>query len=164
MLFEDSAALSGLAIAALGTYASEKLAMPALDGAVSLGIALLLGLAALALARESKGLLIDEPASRSLRQSILAIVRRMPEIDDARVAFTVHIAPEQVIVALGLEFRDDLTASAIEEATQALERTIHEAHPEVMAIFVNPQHVYTREPSPFERLGGIKRMVGASRG
>ncbi len=162
VLFEDSAALIGLAVAAVGTFAAERLSIPALDGVASVCIALLLGLTALALARESKGLLIGEPASRALRQSILAIAWRAPEIDAAKIAFTVHLAPEQVIVALGLEFRDELTAPAIEQATAALERAIHRAHPEVVAIFVKPQAAGTQGASPFNRLGGIKRVVGAA--
>ena len=69
VLFEDSAALLGLGIAATGTFAAERLSMPAIDGAASVGIAALLGLTALALARESKGLLIGEPANRDVRES-----------------------------------------------------------------------------------------------
>src|SRR5665647_2516330 len=62
VLLEDSAALIGLAIAAVGTFAAEYYAQPALDGLASIGISLVLALTACALARESKGLLIGEPA------------------------------------------------------------------------------------------------------
>ncbi len=139
VLFEDSAALLGLAIAALGTFLAERLAMPALDGAASLGISLLLGATALALARESKGLLIGEPASPALREAIMRLVRKMPDIARGEIAFTVHLAPDQVIVALSLAFRDDLATPEIEQATQELERLIHNEHPEVVAIFVKPE-------------------------
>ncbi len=139
VLFEDSAALIGLALAALGTFASDYFARPELDGVASIGIALVLGVTALTLARESKGLLIGEPASPGLRDAILTTARAIDGIVSAHIAFTVHMAPDQVIAALSLEFRDDLETPDIEQAIDQLERTIHERHPEVIAIFVNPQ-------------------------
>jgi cation diffusion facilitator family transporter len=154
VLFEDSAALIGLLIAFLGTLAAERLAMPALDGVASIGIGLLLGLTALALARESKGLLLGEPASRDVRDSVMAILRKTPEVEHGRIVFTVHLAPDQIVIALGLEFRDDMTAPEIEDTTSALERTIREALPEVIAIFVKPQAAPTGT-----RLGGPKRRL-----
>ena len=157
VLFEDSAALIGLAIAAAGTFAAERLSMPALDGAASVGIALLLGLTALGLARESKGLLIGEPASRDLRQSVLAIAARTPGIERAQIVFTVHLSPDQVIVALNLEFKDELTTPDIEQATRELERAVHAAHPQVIAIFVKPQTAPVPCPPTFGRMGGVAR-------
>ncbi|MEJ2434711.1 MAG: cation diffusion facilitator family transporter, partial [Pseudolabrys sp.] len=139
VLFEDSAALLGLVLAFAGIFGAERLSLPWLDGAASIGISLLLGLTALALARESKGLLIGEPASRDLRQAILHIVRDMPRVERGQIVFTVHLAPDQVIVALSLEFRDNLTTPEIEEATREIERRIHYAHPDVVAIFVKPE-------------------------
>ena len=166
VLFEDSAALIGLAIAFGGIFAAERLSLPWLDGAASIGISLLLGLTALALARESKGLLIGEPASRSLRAAIIAIVRDTPGIERGQIVFTVHLAPEQVIVALSLEFRDSLTTPEIERITKELERRIHEAHPEVIAIFVKPEaaaaHPLFAHPSAARRLNSLTRGSGRS--
>jgi cation diffusion facilitator family transporter len=160
VLFEDSAAVLGLLIAFAGTVAAEHFAMPMLDGVASIGISLVLGATAIALARESKGLLIGEPAARPLRQSIIDIARAMPEIERARIAFTVHMAPSQVVVALSLEFRDNLTTTAIEQAIGTLERTIHEAHPEVIAIFVKPEAAFAQLTLP----GRWPRRLSGSRG
>ena len=161
VLFEDSAALIGLAIAAAGTFAAERLSMPAIDGAASLGIAAVLGLTALGLARESKGLLIGEPASRELRQSVLAIAAAIPEIERAQIVFTVHLSPDQVLVALNLEFKDELTTPDIERATQELERAVHDAHPQVIAIFVKPQTAPLPQAATFGRMGGAARKFGS---
>ncbi len=124
VLFEDSAALIGLLIAFLGTFFAQQLDMPVLDGVASLGIALVLGATALMLARESKGLLIGEPASPSLRQAIMRTARRIDGIERAQIVFTVHMAPDQVVVALSLEFRDSMMAPDIEAAIDALEAAI----------------------------------------
>jgi cation diffusion facilitator family transporter len=153
VLFEDSAALIGLAIAAVGTFCAETFAMPLFDGAASIGIALILALAAWALARESKELLIGEPAGPRLRRAIVDIARGIDGIENASVMFSVHLAPDQVIAALSLEFRDSLTTLEIEAAVDALERAVHESHPEVLAIFVKPQAAATM-PTMIGRLPG----------
>ena len=64
VLFEDSAALIGLLIAFVGIFAAERLNIPELDGIASIGIGVLLGLTALLLARESKGLLDRRAGSK----------------------------------------------------------------------------------------------------
>jgi cation diffusion facilitator family transporter len=139
VLFEDTAALLGLIIAFIGTLLADRLAMPILDGVAAIGISLVLAVTAIMLARESKGLLLGEPASRSIVASILEIARKVPGVERAHVMFTVHLSPDQVLVALSLEFADNLTTPEIEQRVAVLERAIHEAHPEVIAVFVKPQ-------------------------
>src|SRR5207302_7473031 len=63
VLFEDTAALIGVMIALAGIATSETFDLPVLDGAASIGIGVLLGVVAMFLAREAKGLLIGEPAT-----------------------------------------------------------------------------------------------------
>jgi cation diffusion facilitator family transporter len=140
VLFEDTAALIGLAIAALGTFAAMQFDAPMLDGVASIGIAILLGATALVLARESKDLLIGEAASPELRQAVVRTACETEGIERAQVVFSVHMAPEQVVVALSLEFRDDMTADDIEATVDRLERRIQERHPDVIAVFVKPEH------------------------
>ena len=139
VLFEDSAAMIGLFIALVGTFIAEQFQMPIFDGIASLGISVLLFSTAMILAYESKELLIGEPASPRRREAIRAIARSMPGVEDARIATSVHLSPEQIVVALSLEFRDDLTTPQIEKIVANLERAIHKDHPEVIAIFAKPQ-------------------------
>ena len=139
VLFEDSAALIGIVIAFVGIFAAHYFEMPVLDGVASLGISLLLGLTAMVLARESKDLLIGEPASRAVRDSLLQAARAIPGIERANLIFTVHLAPRQIVCALSLEFADKLTVPEIEEKVLALETAIRAAQPDVVAVFINPQ-------------------------
>jgi cation diffusion facilitator family transporter len=138
VLFEDSAALLGILIAALATYASERLHAPILDGVGSILIGLVLGGTALLLARESKSLLIGEQADPELTESI---VRIAGEARSSRVngLVTVQLAPDQVLAALSLEFADNLRAFEIEELVMEIERKLRLAHPEVVALFIKPQ-------------------------
>lgn len=153
VLFEDTAALIGLAMAAVGTFCAETFAMPLFDGIASIGIGLVLALTAWALARESKELLIGEPARPKLRNAIVSTARGIDGIENANLVFSVHLAPEEVIAALSLEFRDSLTTTEIETAVDALERAVHRNHPEVTAIFVKPQASVT-VPALIGRLPG----------
>lgn len=139
VLFEDSAALLGLAIAFLGTFLADLLSMPVLDGVASIGISLLLAATAFVLARESKDLLIGEPANRRVRDAMIEIACGQPNIERADVIFTVHLSPDQIVAALSLEFADKLTTTQIEKTVLALEDAVQEKHPDIVAIFVKPQ-------------------------
>jgi hypothetical protein len=99
VLFEDTAALIGVMIALAGIAASQALGRPELDRAASIGIGLLLGIVALFLARESKGLLIER----------------------ANGLFTVHLGPDQVFAAMTADFMDTLSTADVEEAVVAIE-------------------------------------------
>jgi cation diffusion facilitator family transporter len=144
VLFEDSAALIGLIIAFTGTFLAERLAMPVLDGMASIGISALLAVTALSLARESKELLIGEPASPQVRDSIVVIACAQPNIERANVVFTVHLSPHEIVAALSVEFIDKLNTTEIEETVLALERAIHDKHPDITAVFIKPQtaHIF----------------------
>lgn len=141
VLFEDSAALIGIGIALAGTFAAERLEIPELDGIASLGISIILAITAAFLAHESKGLLIGEPAREPIRRSIFEIAKKHAGIAAVGRMVTVHLAPRQIVVALDVEFSDDLRASEIEDVTRSLERVLCRHHPEIVALFVSPTKV-----------------------
>jgi cation diffusion facilitator family transporter len=143
VLFEDSAALIGILIAAAGTFASVTLEEPAYDGIASIAIGLVLAATAVLLARESKSLLIGERADRALSDSILRIAGEEKSVARANGLFTVQLSPDQVIAALSLEFADELRAPEIENAVMDIEARVRAEHPEVVSIFVKPQTART---------------------
>ena len=139
VLFEDSAALLGILIAAAGTFAASQLHMPQFDGIASLLIGLVLGAIAIILARESKSLLIGESASGELTSSIVDIAAQNPAVRRVNGLLTAQLAPDQILVALSLEFSDDLRVPELEERVIEIERSIRARHSEVTALFVKPQ-------------------------
>jgi cation diffusion facilitator family transporter len=139
VLFEDSAALLGLGIALAGIVASQIFDMPELDGVASIGIAIVLGLTAIFLARESKGLLMGEAALPEMQEAILKIAQADPAVRGANGVITVHLGPNQIVAALSLEFEDQATAPDIEACVIRLEKAIRAELPEVVALFVKPQ-------------------------
>jgi cation diffusion facilitator family transporter len=97
-LFEDSAALLGIAIAAAGTIASAVFEQPRYDGAASVCIGLILAVISVFLANESKSLLIGEQAKPAVARSILEIANTQPAIMHANGLVTVQSGPTRIIV------------------------------------------------------------------
>ena len=139
VLFEDSAAVIGLLIALAGNVAAETLDAPVLDGVASLAIGVLLGVVAAFLARESKGLLLGEPAQSEVVRGICAIAREHPGVERSNGLFTVHVGPRRVVAAVSVDFRDDLTAADVERIVAEIEQRVRAAHPEVVSLLVKPQ-------------------------
>lgn len=154
VLFEDSAALLGIAIALAGAWAAEAYDAPRLDGAASLGIALVLAVTAAFLARESKGLLIGESARSELTAAICQVASQHSGVDKAYGLFTVHLAPDQVVAAMNVDFDDELSAREVEDIVADIERHIRTEHPEIVSLFLKPQRVGARRATPQPILGG----------
>ncbi len=145
VLFEDSAALLGLLIAFAGILAADIFEMPELDGIASLGIAAILAATAIFLARESKGLLMGEPASPQVQAKIMEIVQNDPAVQRANGVLTVHIGPTEIVAGLSIEFEDHLTAPEIESCIERLETELQRELPEITSLFVKPQTTGTWE-------------------
>ena len=146
VVFEDSAALIGIAIAAVGIALAAHFDMPLADGVSSILIGLVLACTSTLLLRESKSLLIGEKADSALIKSILEIANAACGPSRANGVLTVQMAPDQIMAAMSFEFDDALTAPQIEEMIADIERRIHDAHPEVTSLFIKPQN-----PGQYER-------------
>ena len=140
VLFEDSAALIGIVIAAIGIVLAAHFGMPLADGISSILIGLVLACTSTLLARESKSLLIGEKADSKLIKSILDIANGACGPSRANGVLTIQLAPDQIMAAMSFEFDDALTAPQIEEMIADIERRIHDAHPEVTSLFIKPQN------------------------
>jgi cation diffusion facilitator family transporter len=139
VLAEDTAGLIGIAVAAAGTLLATSFNLPVADGVASVVVGLVLAFVGWVLVRESKDLLIGEQASAELSQSIVALAESQDGVEGANTVVTTHLAPDQVVVTLCLEFADELRAPEIEEAVRSLEARIREKHPEVIALFIKPR-------------------------
>ena len=138
VLFEDSAALLGLAVAAGATAVSVRFGAPWFDGAASIIIGLVLSGVALLLARESKDLLIGERASAEIVESIRSAAEGERGVVAVEGILTSQLAPDQVIANVGLQFEDNLRTPDIERIIARLETRLREMHPELFRIFVRP--------------------------
>lgn len=136
VLFEDTAALAGLVVALAGVMASHVFALPVLDGVASVTIGIILAVTAAFLAFESQSLLTGEAADPETRDGIAGIARAEPGVDGLNDCRTMHFGPNEILVALSLDFRNDLSAGDVEDAVAQLEHRIRAAYPQAGRIYV----------------------------
>jgi cation diffusion facilitator family transporter len=137
VLGEDTAALAGIAVAFLGLYLSHRLEIPALDGAASLIIGMILIVMAVYLAYESRGLLIGERADPELVENIRELVRNEPGVEDVGRILTMQLGPDSVLAAVKVSFSPDLCRADIQETASRLERSIREKYTSVEYAFIH---------------------------
>jgi cation diffusion facilitator family transporter len=139
VLFEDSAALIGLLLAAAGVWASHHYDDPRIDGVASVAIGLVLGAVAALLAREAKGLLIGESADRAMIETVWKQLDARPEITAVNHIRTIHTAPDAVFVAISADFADDLRMGRAESLIEEMEQAMKQAIPELTSIYIRPE-------------------------
>jgi cation diffusion facilitator family transporter len=137
VLLENGAAMAGLLIAGVGLALSQITGNPHFDGIASVVIGLILGLVAIFLAREAKGLLIGEAASPELIAALRAAATRDGVTGIGEIV-TIHNAPNQIVVAMNVDFDNRLGAGDVERIIDAIERDVQCAHPDVTRIYVRP--------------------------
>lgn len=139
VLFEDSAALLGLVIAAAGLGLGSLFDIAELDGVASIGIGIVLGGTAILLAYETKGLLVGERAHPDVIEGIGQIISSQTGIDGVNELLTLHIGPADILVTISLDFNNQLTAGEVESKVSLLEKRIKTRFKEVTRVFIEAQ-------------------------
>jgi cation diffusion facilitator family transporter len=139
VLFEDTAALSGLIVALIGITASVWLNNPLYDGVASLVIGLILAATATLLANECRGLLTGEAVAPSVRKDIHAMLLAQPEIRAVHRMLTMHFAPHDVLLTVSVAFEEALSITEAQAAIARIEDDIRGNHPEMRRIFIEPR-------------------------
>ncbi|WP_294290114.1 cation diffusion facilitator family transporter [uncultured Sphingomonas sp.] len=139
VLFEDSAALIGLAFAGIGIWASHAYGDPRIDGVASIAIGLVLAAVAILLAREAKGLLIGEAADAQLVAKIRDHVARHHGIVSVNHVRTIHTSPDAIFVAVSADFDDTLTMGDGETLIETIETELKAALPQLTSIYIRPE-------------------------
>lgn len=139
VLFEDTAAMLGLLVAFVGIALAQVTGLLWFDGASSIVIGVILALTAVLLAIETKGLLIGESAAPHLVNTVRALVNATPMIKGLNELRSMHLGPNDVLLAISLDFEDNITAGNVEETVFVLETAIKERFPQVTRLFIEVQ-------------------------
>jgi len=139
VLFEDTAAMLGLIAALIGIACADFLDIAWADGAASVTIGVILAGTAAVLAYETKGLLIGEAASRELTQGVRGIVGRAKDVRHINELRSMHMAPNDILLALSLDFHDKLSAGRVEQTIFKLEKDIKGRFPDVRRLYIEVQ-------------------------
>lgn len=136
VVFEDTAALVGLAIAFVGIFLGHQFDNVYCDGAASLGIGLLLASVAIWLAIETKGLLVGERADPALVHEIERIALDDEAVAAVGSALTMHLGPNEILLNLGIEWAPGASADMIHASIHRIEERIVARYPEVTRIYL----------------------------
>ncbi|WP_432493661.1 cation diffusion facilitator family transporter [Kineococcus gypseus] len=138
VVFEDSAALIGLLLAAAGTALHQVTGSGVYDGIASLCIALLLALIAVRLGRTNMRLLTGVQADPRLVRAVLVQLGDEPEVEAVVDLLTVQLGTDQVLVCARLDLVDELSSTEVERAAVRIGRSVRERFPDVAEVFLEP--------------------------
>ena len=158
VIFEDSAALIGIVLAAAGLLLGQYKVPPyegvMWDGIASVTIGVVLAIVAFGLARSSRGLLLGEAATEKNVQAIRAAIEAHPSVVKVVELLTMHLAPKQILVNAHINLKSELTSTEIIQTIAEVEEAMKKAEPKVDMIFletaslrdtnlkeVNPKHI-----------------------
>ena len=140
VLFEDSAALIGIVIAATGLVLTEYQvggsAGAYWDGMASIVIGLVLAVVAFVLARSSRGLLLGEAANPKVLQAIKKAIESHPNVERVVELLTMHLAPKQILINAHVKLRPNLVTNDVVSSIEEVEKRIKQAEPKVEMIFL----------------------------
>jgi cation diffusion facilitator family transporter len=146
LLLEDSGALIGLTLALLGVGLSVLTGNGVYDGVASLCIGLLLATIAILLAREITSLLIGEAALPEQANKIHSAILATPGVDQVIHLRTVHLGPDDLLVAAKIGVLVDADAEEIAATINAAEARIRQALPIARIIYLEPD-IYRGDPA-----------------
>lgn len=168
-LFEDAAAMVGLALAALGIGLRQLTGSGVYDGAASIAIGVLLVVVAFRLGVDNKDLLIGKAAGKRDIAALRNVIENTKGVDEVRELLTMHLGPEQIIVAAKVSLTDGLSSDDAEDLADQIDRMLVEAVPGVSHVFIDPT---PREAERRERAarraqlaedGGVKGLADSER-
>ncbi|MDQ0571435.1 cation diffusion facilitator family transporter [Variovorax paradoxus] len=136
VLAEDSAALIGLAVAALGIYLSHRFDLPALDGAASVVIGLLLAGVAVLLIAQARGLLIGEGIRPETARAIRSLAMEQPSVRDVGRVLSMYIGPNEVLAIVDVNFKEGTATGEAADAISAIEQRVRGRFPMIRRLFI----------------------------
>jgi cation diffusion facilitator family transporter len=146
ILLEDVGALTGLVLALLGVGTAALTDNGLYDGLGTLAIGVLLVVIAVILAIETKSLLLGESATPEDQRKIVAALEAGADPVSVIHMKTLHLGPDEVLVAAKIAVQRGDTAAEIAATIDAAEARIRAAVPTARAIYLEPDLRRSAEP------------------
>lgn len=138
ILLEDLGALFGLIFALFGVTMAVVTGDGRWDAIGTLMIGVLLAVISVILAVETKSLLLGEGASEEMESRIRVALEATPEVDRVIHMRTLHLGPEELLVAAKIAVTRNDTAAEVAQGIDEAERRIREAVPIARVIYLEP--------------------------
>ncbi len=150
ILLEDLAALVGLVFALLAVSLSLLTGNYYFDVAGTALIGLLLVTVAVVLALETTSLLLGESATPEAQQRIATALTATPGVVGVIHLKTLHLGPDDLLVAAKIAVGEGSTAEQIAGAIDAAEAAIRSTEPAASSIYLEPD-IFRADYEPSER-------------
>jgi cation diffusion facilitator family transporter len=137
-LFEDSAAMVGLALAAAGLLLRQLTGSSVWDGSASIAIGALLVVVAARLGLDSRDLLLGRAADPADQRLIRDRIEAMPGVDELLELLTMYMGPDRLIVAARVAFSDRIDAGAVEDLAERIDRELSGELSATPHVFIDP--------------------------
>jgi cation diffusion facilitator family transporter len=151
VVLEDVAAVIGLLIALVALLCVQHLGWDKADAIASIAIGILLATVAAFMSIEIKSLLVGEAANPRVLAGIEEILGGEVKPAGPLIAIneirSMHLGPEDVLVAASVDAADGIPAEKIEALTTKLERAIKTRFPEVRRLYIETQSKAGHEAS-----------------
>jgi cation diffusion facilitator family transporter len=134
---EDSAALVGLILAALGVGLTQTTGSPVPDGIASILIGVLLAVVAITLVRTNVSLIVGEAPGPRLQAGIRAELESLPDVTRVLEVMAMYLGPASLLVAARIHFGETSVAGLSASADEA-ERRLRARYPIVTHVFLDP--------------------------
>lgn len=138
VVFEDGAAVAGLAVVMILMGIGHAYGIPELDGVASVIVGLILIFVSSILARESRSLLMGEGITPETRQKISKFLEDDPAVIRIKTILSTYQSPEEVVLVLIIDFEDHLETEEITDAILRIRNRIKQEYPLVRFVIVQP--------------------------
>lgn len=139
VIAEDTAALGGVILAALGIFLSDRFHLPVFDGVASVLIGLLLAAVATFLIREGRGLIVGESVDWRTANEIMRLAREDPLVESVSRPLTMYLGPQEALLTLDVQFRGNASANEVAEAIEKMKARLHRRFPDLKRIYVEAE-------------------------
>jgi cation diffusion facilitator family transporter len=139
VFLEDVGAIAGVAIAAVGVTVTTITNDSMWDALASIAIGILLMAIGLVVNRETQSLLVGEAAAVDVVATIRDAIATTEGIDGVRELRTIHIGPEDLVVAAGVWVDAASSATAISRSIDKAERRVREVAPFRTVVTIEPR-------------------------
>ncbi|WP_310962066.1 cation diffusion facilitator family transporter [Nocardioides terrisoli] len=148
VVFEDSAGVSGVLLAALGIGVGALTGRPVLDPIASLLIGGVLVAIAYGLGAQNRTFLIGRAVTEEVLAEIRSDIESSDGIESVVQLLTMQLGPDEVLVAARVEMDPDAPGRDLEQVADEVDERIRTSRPEVRHVFLDPTPARARHEGP----------------
>ena len=79
-----------------------------------------------------------ESASAEVLADVRSVLQSDPRVMAIDDLLSMHLGPQDILLALSIDFRDDMTSAEIEDAARELSDALQDCHKSIKRVFLRP--------------------------